>query len=136
MYNGQKWDRKASDMNLIQKGIIWLSHKIIHYIPNKLVGESVVNWMRIFSFLTEMSLFSETDLNCHVDLTGTLETYTDGQSWKPDKCVKCTCKRGLTFCKQQSCHNITICPYMESTEGDCCPVCKGLYRSGKPISSS
>ncbi|XP_056020805.1 cysteine-rich motor neuron 1 protein-like isoform X2 [Ostrea edulis] len=68
---------------------------------------------------------NETDLNCHVDLTGTLETYTDGQSWKPDKCVKCTCKRGLTFCKQQSCHNITICPYMESTEGDCCPVCKG-----------
>nr|XP_022330718.1 cysteine-rich motor neuron 1 protein-like [Crassostrea virginica] len=68
---------------------------------------------------------NETDLDCRVDLTGTEEIYRDGQSWKPDKCMKCTCQRGLTFCKQESCHNITICPYMESTEGECCPVCKG-----------
>lgn len=74
---------------------------------------------------------NETDLNCRTELTGTEKLYLDGQSWRPDKCVKCTCKRGLTFCKQESCHNVTICPYMESTEGECCPVCKGcMTRSG------
>lgn len=73
----------------------------------------------------------ETDLNCRTELTGTEKLYLDGQSWRPDKCVKCTCKRGLTFCKQESCHNVTICPYMESTEGECCPVCKGQYFTQK-----
>ena len=75
----------------------------------------------IFELWHVLYNFTETDLNCH--MSG--QEYKDGETWQLDKCSACSCQRGITFCKRETCHNVTICPYMEIPEDGCCPVCRG-----------
>ncbi|KAK3092312.1 hypothetical protein FSP39_001164 [Pinctada imbricata] len=84
---------------------------------------------------TQYQCLNETELGCHSDMTG--KDYKDGETWKLDKCSSCTCQRGITFCKRQTCNNVTVCPYMEIPENECCPVCKGcLTESGRIVNNS
>ncbi|XP_041351860.1 cysteine-rich motor neuron 1 protein-like [Gigantopelta aegis] len=63
---------------------------------------------------------NDTGLKCSYDG----REFRDGESWQIEKCTKCTCRDGLTFCKTKMC-NAPLCGWMVIPDGECCPVCKG-----------
>jgi hypothetical protein len=75
------------------------------------------------------------------------QTYTDGEEWQPEVCLRCICDRGIVNCESVSgcgeaqpaptlepgtvdCRFV-ICPEVECVTqtyiplGQCCPVCAG-----------
>jgi len=71
--------------------------------------------------------------------------YSQGESWNPSTCEKCTCNNGLVNCLLTSC-TPTSCSNAYTPVGQCCPVCPldvtqcvsngQAFSNGETVSSS
>ena len=51
--------------------------------------------------------------------------YSEGETWKRDSCVTCTCEAGLPLCSSVSCV-LPDCENPVHLPGECCPSCPSL----------
>ena len=62
----------------------------------------------------------KTEMNC--TMTGSNETWRNGQSWAVDKCTHCVCNAPLIQCTRVIC-SVSCRKPLLFVANECCPIC-------------